>query len=115
MVVTFDTNVLLSATLWDGSVSQKLLFALIRQEVKIYSSTLPLDFSNIAALDSNSAVQKYTLPVKSDGSTQFDFNGMHWVESKAGIKYDIRYGCTHVFGKTDCLEPLRAEFILEPK
>ncbi|MEK6900541.1 MAG: putative toxin-antitoxin system toxin component, PIN family [Nanoarchaeota archaeon] len=39
MAVTFDTNVLLSATLWDGSVAQKLLFALIRQNVKIYSST----------------------------------------------------------------------------
>ena len=38
MVVTFDTNVLLSATLWDGSLSQKLLFDLIRQNVKIYSS-----------------------------------------------------------------------------
>ncbi|MBI2147059.1 putative toxin-antitoxin system toxin component, PIN family [Candidatus Woesearchaeota archaeon] len=39
MVVTFDTNVLLSATLWDGSVAQKLLFDLIRQEIKIYSTT----------------------------------------------------------------------------
>lgn len=39
MSVTFDTNVLLSATLWDGSVAQKLLFDLIRQNVKIYSST----------------------------------------------------------------------------
>ena len=39
MVVTFDTNVLLSATLWDGSVAQKLLFDLIRQRIKIYSTT----------------------------------------------------------------------------
>ena len=39
MVVTFDTNVLLSATLWDGSVAQKLLFDLIRQNVKIYTTT----------------------------------------------------------------------------
>lgn len=38
MAVTFDTNALLSATLWDGSVAQKLLFDLIRQNVKIYSS-----------------------------------------------------------------------------
>lgn len=38
MGVTFDTNVLLSATLWDGSVAQKLLFELIRQNVKIYST-----------------------------------------------------------------------------
>jgi putative PIN family toxin of toxin-antitoxin system len=39
MAVTFDTNVLLSATLWDGSVAQKLLFDFIRQKVKIYSTT----------------------------------------------------------------------------
>jgi len=39
MVVTFDTNVLLSATLWDGSVAQKLLFDLIRRGIKIYSTT----------------------------------------------------------------------------
>ena len=39
MVITFDTNVLLSATLWDGSVAQKLLFDLIRQRIKIYSTT----------------------------------------------------------------------------
>ena len=38
MVVTFDTNVILSATLWDASVSQKLLFDLIRQNVKVFSS-----------------------------------------------------------------------------
>ncbi len=38
MIVTFDTKVLLSATLWDGSVAQGLLFNLIRQGVKIYSS-----------------------------------------------------------------------------
>ena len=39
MIVTFDTNILLSATLWDGSVAQKLLFDLIKQNVKIYSTT----------------------------------------------------------------------------
>jgi uncharacterized protein len=38
MVVTFDTNALLSATLWDGSVAQKLLYDLIKQNVTIYSS-----------------------------------------------------------------------------
>jgi len=38
VAVTFDTNVLLSATLWDGSVAQKLLFDLIRQNVQIYST-----------------------------------------------------------------------------
>ncbi len=36
--VTFDTNVLLSATLWDGSVSQKVLLEYIQRDVKIYSS-----------------------------------------------------------------------------
>jgi uncharacterized protein len=38
MTVTFDNNILLSATLWDNSISQKLLFSLIRQDIKIYSS-----------------------------------------------------------------------------
>ena len=38
MVVTFDTNILLSATLWDGSVAQKLLFDLIKQNVEIYTT-----------------------------------------------------------------------------
>jgi uncharacterized protein len=38
MIVTLDTNVLLSATLWDGSVAQKLLFDLIKQNVNIFSS-----------------------------------------------------------------------------
>ena len=38
MNITFDTNVLLSATLWDGSVSQKALFYLIRTNATIYSS-----------------------------------------------------------------------------
>ncbi|MDP1694679.1 MAG: putative toxin-antitoxin system toxin component, PIN family [Candidatus Woesearchaeota archaeon] len=37
--VTFDTNVLLSATLWDGSVSQKVLFDCIQRDVTIYSSS----------------------------------------------------------------------------
>jgi putative PIN family toxin of toxin-antitoxin system len=43
MAVTLDTNVLLSATLWDGSVSQKLLFDLIREDVKIFSSPAILE------------------------------------------------------------------------
>lgn len=38
MSVVFDTNVLLSSTLWDGSVSQKLLFRIIRSDVKIFLS-----------------------------------------------------------------------------
>jgi hypothetical protein len=38
MRVTFDTNVLISATLWDKSAAQKLLFKLISKDVKIFSS-----------------------------------------------------------------------------
>ena len=38
MIVVFDTNVLISSTLWHGSVAQKLLFNLIRKEVKIFTS-----------------------------------------------------------------------------
>ncbi|MBU0979471.1 MAG: putative toxin-antitoxin system toxin component, PIN family [Nanoarchaeota archaeon] len=34
-----DTNVLISATLWDGSEAQKLLFKLIELDVKIFSSS----------------------------------------------------------------------------
>lgn len=52
MAVTFDTNVLLSATLWDGSVAQKLLFDLIKQNVKIYSSTEILsEYQNVLKRD----------------------------------------------------------------
>jgi hypothetical protein len=38
MKVVFDTNVLISATLWDKSVSQKLLFKLIQENIQIFSS-----------------------------------------------------------------------------
>ena len=37
--VVFDTNVLISSTLWDGSVAQKLLFKLIEKDAFIFSST----------------------------------------------------------------------------
>ena len=43
MNVVFDTNVLISSTIYDGSVSQKLLFKLIRSGAVIYSSTPILD------------------------------------------------------------------------
>ena len=39
MSVVFDTNVLISATLWHGSVAQKLLAKLIQTNTKIFSST----------------------------------------------------------------------------
>lgn len=38
MRVVLDTNVLISATLWSGSVAQKLLFKLIKTESQIFSS-----------------------------------------------------------------------------
>lgn len=38
MRIVLDTNVLLSATLWEGSESQKLLFRLIRSGADIVSS-----------------------------------------------------------------------------
>jgi len=43
MNVTFDTNVLLSSTLWDGSSSQKLLFKLIKSDSTIASSKEIID------------------------------------------------------------------------
>lgn len=36
--VVFDTNVLISATLWDDSVAQKFLFKCIRENIQIFSS-----------------------------------------------------------------------------
>src|SRR3989344_4287260 len=36
--VVFDTNVLISATLWDNSVAQKFLFKCIKENVQIFSS-----------------------------------------------------------------------------
>ena len=43
MNVVFDTNILISATLWDISVSQKLLLKLIELKINIFSSTEILD------------------------------------------------------------------------
>jgi len=36
--IVFDTNVLISATLWGNSVAQKFLFKCIRENVQIFSS-----------------------------------------------------------------------------
>ena len=38
MRIVLDTNVLLSSTLWDGSVAQKLLFKFLKSDAKIFSS-----------------------------------------------------------------------------
>ena len=52
MRITFDTNVLLSATLWDSSVAQKLLFDLIKQDVEIYTtSEILLEYQEILKRD----------------------------------------------------------------
>lgn len=36
--VVFDTNVLISATLWDNSVAQKFLFKCLKENIQIFSS-----------------------------------------------------------------------------
>ena len=43
MKAVFDTNVLLSSTLWDWSVSQKLLHKMIFAEASIFSSSEIVD------------------------------------------------------------------------
>jgi predicted nucleic acid-binding protein len=52
MGVTFDTNALLSSTLWDGSVAQKLLFCLIRKEIGLFTSpSILLEYQNVLKRD----------------------------------------------------------------
>ncbi len=52
MKVVLDTNVLLSATLWHGSVSQKLLAKLIRNNTRIYSSMeIIAEYENVLKRD----------------------------------------------------------------
>ena len=69
MAVTFDTNVLLSATLWDGSVSQKLLFSLLQQNVKIYTSqTILSEYEEVLGRDfdfSREEISEYTQKIHS--------------------------------------------------
>lgn len=36
--IVFDTNVLISATLWENSAAQKLLFKCIKENIQIFSS-----------------------------------------------------------------------------
>ncbi len=36
--VVFDTNVLISATLWNNSAAQKFLFRCIKENIQIFSS-----------------------------------------------------------------------------
>jgi uncharacterized protein len=52
MKLVFDTNILISATLWNGSVSQKLLFKLLRQQIPIYTSeSILLEYENVLLRD----------------------------------------------------------------
>ena len=52
MGVVFDTNALLSSTLWDESVAQRLLFKLIRENIKVYSSTeILLEYQRVLKRD----------------------------------------------------------------
>ena len=50
--VVFDTNVLISATLWDNSVAQKFLFRCIQDNIQIFSSQEILEeYKEILARD----------------------------------------------------------------
>ena len=52
MNVVLDTNVLISSTLWNDSVSQKLLFKLIHQDILICSSVEILkEYQNVLNRD----------------------------------------------------------------
>jgi uncharacterized protein len=59
MNVTFDTNVLISATLWSGSVSQKLLFLCLRKEIRIFTTAEILDeYGNVLKRDFNYSAEE---------------------------------------------------------
>src|SRR3989338_5301082 len=48
MNVTFDTNVLISATQWNNSVSHKLLLLLVEKEISIFTTESILEeFSEV--------------------------------------------------------------------
>jgi len=50
--VVFDTNMLISATLWDNSVAQKFLFRCIRENIQVFSSQEIIDeYKEILARD----------------------------------------------------------------
>ena len=52
MRIVFDTNVLISSTLWDESIAQKLLFKLIVLDAKIFTS-IPIisEYKNVLKRD----------------------------------------------------------------
>ncbi len=52
--MVFDTNVLISATLWDNSVAQKFLFKCIKENIQIFSSPEIIEeYKEILARDFN--------------------------------------------------------------
>ncbi|MGV8171332.1 MAG: putative toxin-antitoxin system toxin component, PIN family [Candidatus Woesearchaeota archaeon] len=52
MRVVLDTNILVSATLWNGSVAQKLLLKLLEENVSIYiSKDIILEYENVLIRD----------------------------------------------------------------
>lgn len=62
MNIVLDTNILISSTLWDNSVAQRLLFKLINQDTFIYSSIEILkEYQNVLNRDfgySNEEIMK---------------------------------------------------------
>ena len=57
--VVFDTNVLISATLWENSVAQKFLFKCIKENVQIFSSQEIIEeYKEILARDFDYKEQK---------------------------------------------------------
>ena len=62
MRIVLDTNVLISATLWNESVAQKLLFKLLKTDAKIFSSVEILsEYKNVLKRDFGYADDKITL------------------------------------------------------
>ena len=56
MQVVFDTNVLLSATLWQGSVAQKLLAKLVATDAKFFTSSQILsEYQKVLKRDFNTS------------------------------------------------------------
>lgn len=52
MIITADTNFLVSATQWDYSVAHKLLIKLIKQDIQIFTTREILDeFANVLKRD----------------------------------------------------------------
>lgn len=52
MKVVLDTNILISATLWNGSVAQKILFKLISKDAQVYTSKeIILEYGNVLIRD----------------------------------------------------------------